>query len=505
MALLDQHGRPIRRQELKRTIATTSMVSVRQPFPESIASGLTPERMGAVFRDANQGNLREYALLADEMEEYDPHYAAVLGTRKRAVSGVEATVEPASDSAHDKKLAELIRTQVTEAPAFAQLVEDMLDALGKGYSVVELDWATTADSWSVTGWQHVPAHHITLDQDTGRELRLVDEADPVNGIALAPGKFVVHCPHLKSGPVQRGGLARLVAFSWICKQYSIKDWMAFVEVYGQPLRVGKYDQSATQDDVNALFTAVANIGSDAGAVIPKSTMIEFIETSGSRSQAVFENLARYLDEQISKGVLGQTMTSDDGSSQAQANVHNEVRHDIANADAKQVAATLNGQLVRPIIDLNHGPQNDYPLIKIEIEEAEDVAMILEATGNLVAHGLRVKQSEVRARMGYTDPDPDDDILGTWAKVSDQTMASAVAAALADRDDIEELRDDMLGGWQPVMDDMLRPVREAIEGAASFNDALTQLSQIDNLNTGLVIDELVRGMFKARAAGDDNDG
>ena len=67
-------------------------------------------------------------------------------------------------------------------------------------------------------------------------------------------------------------------------------------------------------------------------------------------------LAEWLDRQTSKAVLGQTMTTDDGSSQAQATVHNEVRHDILKSDARQLANTLNRDLIQPYVDLNFGPQ-----------------------------------------------------------------------------------------------------------------------------------------------------
>ena len=75
------------------------------------------------------------------------------------------------------------------------------------------------------------------------------------------------------------------------------------------------------------------------------------------------------------------MTPDNGSSQAQANVHNEVRHDVAASDARSVSGTLNRDLVRPYVDLNHGVQARYPKLRIVIEEAEDVDMIRKPQGN----------------------------------------------------------------------------------------------------------------------------
>ena len=66
-------------------------------------------------------------------------------------------------------------------------------------------------------------------------------------------------------------------------------------------------------------------------------MVELVETGeGNGGDTLFENMARWADEQTSKAVLGQTTTTDDGGSRAQATVRNEVRLDIAKWDARQL-------------------------------------------------------------------------------------------------------------------------------------------------------------------------
>ena len=266
---------------------------------------------------AAEGDLDAYLVLAEEMEEKDPHYASVLGVRKRAVSGVTPIVEPASEDAKDTKIADAVRDNIAEHDGFPDLVEDMLDALGKGFSVVEIDWKKTARVWTPQEFIFRDPRFFKFDRDTGREIRLIDERDIVDGIALEPFKFIRHKAKIKSGIAARGGLARLVAFSWICKAYDTKDWMSFVETYGLPLRLGRYGPEATKSDVEKLFMAVANIGTDAAAVLPRSMSIDFEEISSGTGNEVFENLARWVDEQVSKAVLGQTMTSDSGSASAQ--------------------------------------------------------------------------------------------------------------------------------------------------------------------------------------------
>ncbi len=243
--LVDQYQRPVRRQSLSERVAEPGITSIRSAWSRSIASGLTPARLATVLSNASENDLDAYLILAEEMEERDPHYASVLGVRKRAVSGVIPVVTPASDKPDDVRIAMDVRSGLAEHDGFADLVEDMLDALGKGFSQVELIWGSGKRSWWIEEFIHRDPRFFMFDRDTGREVRLIDELDMVNGLALEPFKWISHRAKLKSGLVGRGGLARLVAFGWMCKSYTVKDWIAFVETYGLPLRLGKYGASAT--------------------------------------------------------------------------------------------------------------------------------------------------------------------------------------------------------------------------------------------------------------------
>ncbi len=45
------------------------------------SQGLTPERLAAIFREADAGDVRRQAELFEEMEEKDAHLGSVLQTR----------------------------------------------------------------------------------------------------------------------------------------------------------------------------------------------------------------------------------------------------------------------------------------------------------------------------------------------------------------------------------------------------------------------------------------
>lgn len=521
MALLDAYGRPVRTRALTQPAARPGVAGVRQVWTGTAAAGLTPVKLARILSAADQGEGESYLVLAQEMEERDPHYASVLATRKRAVSGVAPSVTPASDSPRDREIAEAVEARLARHDEFPDLVEDLLDGLGKGFAVVEIDWQTTATAWWPRHFQWVDPRFIRWDSDTLSVPQLATQAEPVHGEPLAPFKFLVHRPRLKSGIALRGGLARLVAFSWMCKAFALKDWVAFAETYGLPLRLGRYGPEATRDDVEKLFLAVANIGTDAAAVLPKSMEIEFqTGAAGAGGDRLFEALARYLDEQVSKAVLGQTMTADDGASMAQAKVHNEVRHDIAQADARAVGVTLNRDLVRPFVDLNFGVQQAYPRLSIDIAEPEDTTGRLKAAEGLIARGLRVRASELRQALKFTEPEAGEEVVTGGAPAEPPpsppvglNRAEAApapiappAAGLVDGPDavIDELAQEMLADWRPVMSETLDPIRAAIDGAASYEEALAALAALPGLPSAVLIDALVQGMFKARAFGDARD-
>lgn len=262
-----------------------------------------------------------------------------------------------------------------------------------------------------------------FDLVSRREVRLRDEADLMNGLELAPYKFLTHIHRGKSGIPIRGGIARLAAWAYMCKAYTVKDWLAFAEVFGMPLRLGKYGTSAREDEIRILKTAVANLGTDAAAVFPESMQVELIEAGNKGgSSDFFDRLARYMDDQVSKGILGQTASSSGTPGRlGDDKLQGEVRDDIRDDDAESLEETINRDLIRPFIDLNFGPQQQYPEVQIRAVENEDIAALVDALDKLVPLGLKVEQSVIRDKLGLPDPDPQ-------AKAEDLLQSPGVSMA-----------------------------------------------------------------------------
>jgi phage gp29-like protein len=494
VTLYDHRNKPIKRQQLDQELAAPTLSGVRNYWQDVVSTGLTPYRLASLLQNAAEGDAGDYLTLAEEMEERDPHYRCEMGKRRLAVSGLPVVVESASDDPGDIMIADEVR-RLVKFPGFRGLIKDLLDANGKGYSVAEIIWQR-GQRWTPARYEWRDPRFFRFDRLARRNLRLIDPVNISEGIELAPFKFIVHLPHLKTGLPIRGGIARVAAWSYLCKNYTIKDWLAFAEIFGMPLRLGKYGPGAKVEDVKVLKMAVANLGSDAAAVIPESMQIDFIEAAKSTGgDTLFMRLADWLDVQISRAILGQSATTSGtpgklGSDEAQSQVRDDIRDD----DALQLAETINRDLIRPFVDLNFGPQKDYPELLLRAVENDDLTVLTSALEKLVPLGLRVEQSVVRDKLNIPDPAEDGELLapaaapGAAAGLAAQSIPAenralnAQTTATAEADPVELITRQALE--TAAIAPLLLPIEKLLEESASleeFRDSLLSITSAMNIS------------------------
>ncbi|HDZ3785963.1 TPA: DUF935 family protein, partial [Vibrio cholerae] len=282
-----------------------------------------------------------------------------------------------------------------------------------------------------------------------------------------------------------------------------------------PIRVGKYGANASEGDISTLINAVGRIASDAGAVIPESMKLELIETAkGNGGDTLFENMARWCDEQISKAVLGQTMTADNGSSQSQANIHNEVRIDIAKWDARQLESCINEYLVKPYIILNWGVQEHYPKVRIKVPEPEDLKVLVDSLTPLIDRGLRVSASSVRDKFGLTEPESEEEVLVPMTQASMQPLevglnhSQGIAINRISQSvdaEIDAMTDEAVSEWVETGEEFMNPILKLAKDSASYDAFLAGLPALQaELSEGEFVEQMAKLMFQARGLGDARD-
>jgi phage gp29-like protein len=486
--ILGPNGQPVqstfKKELLDQEIAAASMTGVRSPIAGYPADGLDPSQLGMILREADHGNPLRYFELAELIEERDAHYLGVLGTRKRSVSQIPIRVEAASDDASHMAHADMVRTWLKRDTLQAEL-RDILDAIGKGISFTEIVWDTSEG-------QYMPAKLIRRDQrwfcfaTTDLETPLLRNGS--GDEALPMYKFIVAKFQAKSGLAVRSGIARVAAWNWMWKKYTEKDWAIFSQVYGQPIRIGKYNAGANPKQQDTLLQAVTNIAADCAAIIPETMMIEFIESKGAdKSAANYEARCKYLDQQLSKLVLGQTASTDAiAGGHAVGRQHREVQKDIEASDAKDLSAVLNEQLIKPWIDLEFGRQKAYPRLVIEHKEDTDITAMADALDKLVPQGLKVSAQWVRDQLGAPEPVDDADIFGAGvppptlpngkfpaikplSKPPVKASLNAASNPAENGDLVDQIAEQGEDLAQPDLDDLIDAVRQLFDEAVTLED------------------------------------
>lgn len=489
----------------------------RSPYGGHPAAGLTPVSLAVILRASIDGSPRLYLELAEDMEERFIQYGSTLSTRKRAVRGMEMSVEAAGESTDDEAEAELVR-QVIASASFRLALIDILDAIGKGYSCVEMIWDTASKPWKPVQFKHRDPRWFEFDRTDPDKIMLLSD----HGLEeLWPHRWIVHKAKAKSGLTVRGGIARQAAWLFLFQSYTLKDWAIFTEAFGQPARVGKFDPGASEIDKKKLLEAVHNLGADYAAIIPVGMAIEFINAEISGSTDLYERRADWLDKQCSKIVLGQTGTTDTsgGSGYAQAKVHDDVREDISEADAEQLAATLNEYLVPSLIDLNFPARQreGYPTIVVGRPEEEDVEKWVDNVAKVVPLGVEVSIAEVQRKIGITPPDPQDRLLkpravpdagnrdndGDKPPTSPEASRKVPAAVQTPPDAIGAAIEEMLSsGWEPIMTPIGEDLRLRIATANSVDEVKAELAAaFAGMDVGSLTSMLANAMFQAHLAGE----
>lgn len=421
--LLDQFGREIP-STVKAEARALYLPSVRDRWATYPSHGLTPAKLNAILREADQGYPGRQVEMFRELEEKDAHLSSQWQMRKNAVLDLEWEIQPESDDAQAKKAADFCREVLEGLEDLDDLLLDLLDAVPQGWAMSELLWDVSGGQAVLAGHRRVPQERTRWD-DQGVP-RLATDEEFVRGIELPPYKVVYHRNRGRGGQDVRAGVMRTCAWWWLFKNFSVKDWVVFAEVCGMPLRVGTHPTGMSPDDRDAFKQALYGLGSDGVALISEGAKIDFVEakTTGA-GQLVFERLANFCDAAMSKAVLGQTLTTQvgDKGSYAAGKVHNEVRKDLRDADAYALAKTLRQQVLRPLVLFNFGPEAPVPVFKFDLEEAEDLQAKAAALADLADLGLPIPRSYVYTTWGIPQPMGGEAVLSRPAPAPPEIQAN----------------------------------------------------------------------------------
>ena len=235
--------------------------------------------------------------------------------------------------ANGKPIPEITKT--LDTTFFEKILKYICESIFYGHSLMQIDWqARKVDLVPRTNVN--PVHKLVLPNALNPLQGVAYNEPPYNGLILEVGE-----------PDALGLLLKVAPWT-ILKRGDVGDWATFCEIFGMPLRVGYYDSSSPGNQ-KQVENSLKNMGAAGWLVLPDGSRVEFPSVGSTQGNDVYERFLRVCDEQISKAIVAQTMTTENGSSKAQGTVHLEVQKALFDADCKLVERVLNEQLIPLLI------------------------------------------------------------------------------------------------------------------------------------------------------------
>lgn len=382
--------------------------------------------------------------LFQEMEDKDAHLFATLQTRKNALLACPWKVVAADESPAAVRAAEIVRENLQALPRLHTALFHLLDAISKGFALAEIIWEIDPQTGRVWAKDVRARLQAEFAFGTDGELYAISEraasgamtalSGDTSGqrradkLLLRPGESYLSSREAVMMPQRKFlhfafqgnacspyGSALCIKAYWYywLKKNTLQHWALFNEKFGSPTAVARYSAAATEDDLRRLEETIASLPRDSGVVLPEGVGLEFLEARRSSGANTYRELADWCNDEMSKIVLGQTLTTGEGrrsGSLALGYVHEAVRRDYLASDAAVVGQLITAQLCRWITDFNLGEHVAAPTFLFDVDPPERFETELRVDRELVKMGVPIPTQYFYERYRRPMPRPDERTL-----------------------------------------------------------------------------------------------
>lgn len=458
----------------------------------------------SVLRVRGAGNLRVY-----EEVYSDAQVKATFSQRQLAVIQCPWSVEPASDEPVDVRAADWLTEEIGRI-AWDRITEKMLFGVFYGYSVSELIYEPFERTVRIADVRVRNRRRFQFDEHMG--LRLLTPQNMLDGIEAAAPYFWHFAVGADNDDEPYGqGLAHWLYWPAFFKRMGIKFWLRFLDKFGSPTAVGRYDpRTATDTERGKLLAAVDAVQNDSGLILPKDMEIVLLEAARSGA-GDYKALHDVMDATIARVTLGQVASSQGTPGRlGNDDLQGDVRRDLIKADADLVCESFNLGPVAWLTAWNF-PDAQPPRVYREVEEPEDLDKRAQRDERLARIGFRPTLEYVRRKYGdgfEPAPAPKPPAAPGGAPVSPDGAAALAFAApgmLAEAGDIRAIQRPLDAALDALpaqalsaaLDPMLAPVVQAIRDGASPEDAYERLvAAAPDMDDAALAEALARAMFVA---------
>jgi len=407
-------------------LVTSKILTMVGLNAQAFSGALNPS---IIYRDMVNGSPSVFRYYR-EVEEKDTAIAEALETRRVLAMGRDSKVHSAdSQNGAAQRYAAETAAFLESIPQFRLACSELLDAPAYGYSVLEIDWNSDESGVSVGRLIGRPQELFRfgglLEPQTG-ELMLSDFPGG-QGKPVPPAKFLVATYHQRAG--DRRGLPllrRLFWPSWF-KRQALRLHLHYLEK-GPGTVVVKYNTSAADTEKDKALEAAQAIAEEIAVAVPETFNLlpEALQTTRTRDGNDFRMLFDYLDAEMTRMILGQTLSTR-GAEQgrgtmALGEVHMQTLFEYIRNDLAGLEDVINEQLLKPWLRWTFGPQAleraVRPYWRTDKQPPKNVTGALDQLAKARMMGAKIPVLEVYERGQIRQPDEGEAVLPASALPSD---------------------------------------------------------------------------------------
>ncbi len=285
-----------------------------------------------ILRTRGRGDLEIY-----EKVLRDDQVISCWQQRRRSAIAREWFVEPGGSAAIDQAAADFLHEQLDRV-RWDNTTLKMLSGVFNGCSVGECMWGRDGTRVTLDAVHVRRARRFRFDRDG--QLRLITRDKPL-GMVMPPNKFWVLTAGADDDDDYYGrGLGYWLYWPVWLKRNGLKFWSVYMEKYAMPTIKGVAPRGASDRERNKLLAVLRAVARDSAVVVPEGVDMALLEAARS-SGGDYAKFQELMDAAIAKIILSQTMTTDNGASLSQAQVHADVKMEVVKSDNDLVCESFN--------------------------------------------------------------------------------------------------------------------------------------------------------------------
>lgn len=400
---------------------------------------------------------------------YDSHVDSCITSRESGFLSREYLITSSSSRRMDKKALEFVRENFLNLD-IENLLRAIHNAIYFGFSVIEKIYSTDGSYIYLEKAIERPQEWFAFDENN--ELVFRAKYNKTEKVDHSKIELVTH----KATYLNPYGERKLAKVFWPVsfKKGGITFWMNFAEKFGSVFLYATVNHESKRDK---MLQALSEMVQNAVGVIETGDQIHTLNVEKSGSSNLYSDLIEFCNAEISKSILGQTLTTQEGrtGSYAQAKVHFEVRKDIIEYDIKFIQRIMN-RMIQKLVDLNFSDIETYPQFVLYEEDDIDIDTVLKLQNcgvrfnkeffikkfHLLPEHFELSPTQIQSENSYSEYEDKQETTENYNDI------------IQEEEKIQTFVEKTLPDFHKAFEPFLKEAIAAIDNSKNYEDAVQKL-------------------------------